>query len=157
MHARYGITEDYVVKESASVLKGLLKAYPEFRATPFFLKLVRALPARDLASLVDGTTFIPPQCAHPFLLVRWPWAPRGTSLPPSAARSSQSRHGRRKRWTAHASPSVPLIQYSSAKPNIACIVTSLSANRRAPSHSSVLQASGAGDYVTNARRSSPPP
>lgn len=44
MHARYGITEDYVVKESASVLKGLLKAYPEFRTTPFFLKLVRTPP-----------------------------------------------------------------------------------------------------------------
>ncbi|ELR20803.1 uncharacterized protein ACA1_055790 [Acanthamoeba castellanii str. Neff] len=47
MHARYGITEDYVVKEAASVLKGLLEAYPEYRTTPFFLKLRDVLTAKS--------------------------------------------------------------------------------------------------------------
>jgi hypothetical protein len=87
MHDRYGITEDYLVKEAASVLKGLLKAYPEYRTTPFFRKLVRVLSALDNSSLVgwwwwwswwwwSWWHFISPQRTHTrfiFLFV-WPWA-----------------------------------------------------------------------------------
>jgi hypothetical protein len=69
MHARYGITEDYVVKEAASVLKGLLEAYPEYRTTPFFLKLVRVHSARDLASLVGGTSSLRNALTYIFLFV----------------------------------------------------------------------------------------
>jgi len=54
MHDRYGITEDFLVKEAASVLKGLLEAYPEYRTTPFFRKLVR-LPSRALR---DSTSLV---------------------------------------------------------------------------------------------------
>jgi hypothetical protein len=78
MHDRYGITEDYLVKEAASVLKGLLEAYPEYKTTPFFRKLVR-LPSRalrDSASLGSWWVVISTQRTHTFRVScsSWSWA-----------------------------------------------------------------------------------
>jgi hypothetical protein len=41
IHERYNIPEDYLVRDTASILQGLLEAFPEYKVTPFFLKLVR--------------------------------------------------------------------------------------------------------------------